>query len=100
MDKQKFTRADIREILRSGAGLDAPRAREVTGRIIGALAAALAAGRTVELRGLGTLEPRERKARRAHNPRTLTPVEVPAHHAVRFKPCKKLKDTLKGGPPM
>jgi nucleoid DNA-binding protein len=58
----KFTRTQIIEILRSGAGLETPKAREVSGRIVKALAAAIAAGETIELRGLGTFESRERKA--------------------------------------
>jgi hypothetical protein len=41
MIKQKFTRARIQEILQSGAGLDIYRTRELTGRIIEALAAAI-----------------------------------------------------------
>jgi hypothetical protein len=55
---------------------------------------------SVKPEGPGTLEIRERKARKAHNPRTLAPVEVPARRAVLFKPCRKLKNALKGGPPM
>jgi nucleoid DNA-binding protein len=50
----EFTRARIWEILRSGAGLGSAQAKVVTSRIIEAMAAALAAGETVELRGLGT----------------------------------------------
>jgi nucleoid DNA-binding protein len=90
----KFTRSRIVEILRSGAGLETPKAREVTGRIIEALAGAIAAGETVELRGLGTFEIRERKAHKAHNPRTLAPVDVPAHRIVLFRPCGKLKKAM------
>jgi nucleoid DNA-binding protein len=82
------------EILRSGAGLEVRQARELTGRIIETLAAAIAAGETVELRGLGTFEVRERKARRAHDPRTLAPVEVPARRTVSFKPGRKLKEAV------
>jgi nucleoid DNA-binding protein len=87
----KFTRSRIVEILRSRAGLETPKAREISGRIIEALAAAIAAGETIELRGFGSFETRERKARKARNPRTLAPVDVPAHKAVIFRPCGKLK---------
>ena len=77
----KFIRTDIQAILR-GSGLDAAQAREATGRIIEALSVSLADGETVELRGLGTLEPRERKACIKHNPRTMAPVDVPARQIV------------------
>jgi len=59
--KNKFTRSRIQEII-TGAGMDARAARELTGRIIGAMAAALAAGEAIELRGFGSLELKERKA--------------------------------------
>ncbi|MDR0496754.1 MAG: HU family DNA-binding protein [Treponema sp.] len=91
--KPKFTRLDIQGILR-GSGLDFFKAREATTWIIEALSASLAAAETVELRGLGTLEPRERRARAAHNPRTLAPVQVPDRLTIIFRPSGKLKKAL------
>jgi nucleoid DNA-binding protein len=70
MSKPKFTRYRIQEILMSGAGLDLRKARKLTDRIIGAMAAALVVGETVELRGLGSLDVRERAEHRARKPRT------------------------------
>jgi integration host factor subunit beta len=91
----KFTREGITEILRSGAGLDTHRARKLTGRLIEALAAALAAGETVELRGLGSLEVRERAGRRLRNPGTGEPVDVPPRCYVLFRPGRELKAALR-----
>ena len=91
----KFTRERITEILRSGAGLDNHQARELTGRIIGALAAALAAGETVELRGLGSLEVREHAGRLSCNPKTREPVDVPPRRYVLFHPGSELKAALR-----
>jgi nucleoid DNA-binding protein len=99
MSKPKFTRADIQEILQSGAGLDLRKAREVTGRIIGALAAALAAGETVELRGLGSMEVREHGKRRRKNPRTGEAVTVPPRRYVLFHPGSELKAALREAGP-
>jgi nucleoid DNA-binding protein len=70
---------------------------ELTGKIIDSMAAALASGETVELRGLGTLEPRERKARAMRNPRTLALVQVPSRRRVIFRPGQKLKAALRNG---
>jgi nucleoid DNA-binding protein len=89
----KFTRTAIQEILR-GAGLDAAKAREASARIIGGMAAALVNGNVIELRGLGTLEPRGRKAYKAHNPRTLETVDVPPRYRVVFRPGRELKINL------
>jgi nucleoid DNA-binding protein len=82
------------EILQSGTGLEVHQARKLTGRLIEALAAAIATGEVIELRGLGTFEARERRAHRAHNPRTLAPVDVPARRIVFFKPCRRLKEAM------
>ena len=86
----KFTRTNLQEILQ-GAGLDSLRAREATTQIIASMTAVLAVGEVIELRGLGTLEPRERKAHKARNPKTGETVDVPARRRVVFHPGKELK---------
>jgi nucleoid DNA-binding protein len=83
------------EIPRSGASLDLRQARELAGRLIDALAAALAAGDAVELRGLGSLEVRERAGRRPCNPKTREPVDVPPRRCVLFHPGSELKAALR-----
>lgn len=45
----------------------------------------LAAGNRFEFRDFGIFEPVSKNARRAHNPRTLERVDVPASRRVRFK---------------
>jgi integration host factor subunit beta len=45
----------------------------------------LAAGNRLEFREFGVFEVKERRARRAQNPRTLEKVEVPAKRVVKFK---------------
>jgi len=95
MKKDKFTRADITKVM-TDTGIDRAKAAGVALAIIRAMADALAAGSVIELRGLGTLEPRERKARAAHDPRTLAPVDVPARRVIFFRPSGKLKRTING----
>ena len=99
--KIKFTRTDLRAAL-TAAGMETNQARKLIARIIEVLSASLAAGKAIKLRGLGTFEIRERKARIAHNPRNLTPVNVPARRVVFFLPSGKLKNALnrEGGAPM
>jgi integration host factor subunit beta len=91
----KFTRERITEILRSGAGLKVRQARAITARIIGALAAALAAGEAVELRGLGSLEVRERGRCRSCNPKTREPVDVPPGMEQHVTAGSELKTALR-----
>jgi integration host factor subunit beta len=95
MSNPKFTRSRIQELLMSGAGLDLRKARKLTEQIIEAVAAALAMGETVELRGLGTLDVREHAERQAHKPRTGEEVIVPARRYVFFTPGRELKAALR-----
>jgi len=91
--KEKFIRADLLKVM-AAAGIENYKARKLTGLIIEAMGAALAAGKAIELRGLGTLEPRERKPRARLNPRTLAPVNVPARKVIFFRPSGKLKKAI------
>jgi len=45
--------------------------------------------------GLGIFEVVKRPKRKARNPRTGEAIVVKAHKAVKFKPAKVLKDTIK-----
>jgi nucleoid DNA-binding protein len=55
---------------------------------------ALAAGKVIELRGMGTLEPRERNATIKRNPRTGGAVTVPTRTVLFLKPSGKLKKAI------
>lgn len=46
--------------------------------------------------GFGTLIPREQDTRLARNPKTGTPVQIPARTTVKFKPGKFLLDAMNG----
>ncbi len=48
--------------------------------------------RVIELRGFGTFEVRERKGRRARNPKTGERVRVERHGVTVFRPGKELKE--------
>ena len=93
--KEKFIRADLIEVMAAN-GIESHKARKLTDSLIEAMGAALAAGKAIELRGLGTLEPRERKPWARHNPRTLAPVNVPARKVIFFRACGKLKRAING----
>jgi integration host factor subunit beta len=95
MSKDKFTRAGILAVL-IAAGMEKDRAKKMITHVFDSLTAALSAGKVIELRGFGTLEPRERKARIRYNPRTMTPVHVPARRVIFFRPAGSLKKALNG----
>ena len=61
------------------------------------IAAALAHGGRVELRGFGAFTVRRRKARIGHNPNTGEPVSVTAKNRPFFKAGRELRDRLNRG---
>ena len=63
------------------------------------IAARLAGGGRIEIRGFGSLSVRFRRARVARNPRTGTPVSLPARDAPNFKPGKRLRERLNSAQP-
>lgn len=58
------------------------------------IAARLAEGGRVELRGFGAFSTREREARKGRNPRTGESVEVPGKRVPYFKPGKEMRQRL------
>ena len=58
------------------------------------MAGCLAGGGRIEIRGFGSFSVRFRRARVGRNPRTGTPVSLPARHAPYFKPGKGLRERL------
>ena len=59
----------------------------------------LALGNRLEFREFGVFEVKERKARRAQNPRTLEKVEVPAKRVVKFKVGRTMRQRVCDDPP-
>src|SRR5262245_64926592 len=59
----------------------------------------LAQGNRLEFREFGVFEVKERKARRAQNPRTLEKVEVPAKRIVKFKVGREMRARVCADPP-
>ena len=54
----------------------------------------LAGGRRIETRGFASFSLHFRPARVARDPRTGTPVSLPARHGLYFKPGKKLRERV------
>ena len=66
------------------------------------MAACLAGGGRIGIRAFGSFSLRLRPARVARNPRTGTPVALPARYAPNFKPGKRLRERVNRayrGPP-
>ena len=59
-----------------------------------AIIAELGKGNRLEFRDFGVFDVKQRRARKAQNPRTLEPVEVPSRRGVRFKPGRRMKQVV------
>jgi len=86
----------IDAIHEKSTGLNKLQVAEVVDAVIEAMTMALAQGGKVEIRGFGSFTVKQRKARKARNPKTGELVEVPAKRVPHFKPGKELK-TMVGG---
>ena len=65
--------------------------RAIVDSLLDTVCRALSEGKHLEIRGFGTFKVRERRARRARNPRSGDEVMVPAKLVPVFKPSKELK---------
>ena len=68
----------------------------VVDAILDRVAAALACGDRVELRGFGAFSVKSRRARRGRNPRTGAPIEVNQKSIPHFKTSKEMHKRLNG----
>ena len=62
------------------------------------IAKSLQTGERIELRGFGSFQVKQKKARQARNPKTGAVVEIAARKAIVFKPGKELVERA-GKPP-
>lgn len=58
---------------------------------------ALAQGREIELRGLGSFRMRKYSSRQARNPGTGAKVDLGPRQGILFRPGKEMKERLNGG---
>ncbi|MGQ0657859.1 MAG: integration host factor subunit beta [Chromatiales bacterium] len=60
------------------------------------MAATLAGGQRIEIRGFGSFSLHYRPSRVGRNPKSGEPVMLPAKHVPHFKPGKELRDRVNG----
>ena len=65
--------------------------KEILQAFLNEIVRELADGNRLEFREFGVFEVKERRARRAQNPRTLEKVEVPAKRVVKFKVGREMR---------
>lgn len=85
---------ELVEKVAEGASLTKADAERAINALVDAVSGALVGGDKVSLKGLGTFEVRERKARTGINPRTRETIEIPASKVPAFKASSTLKDAV------
>jgi nucleoid DNA-binding protein len=91
-----MTKADLVEAIASETGVSKNHTALIVDGMLDAICRALSDGKHLEIRGFGTFKVRERRARRARNPRSGDEVQVPAKIVPVFKPSKELKAQIMG----
>lgn len=95
-----MTKADLVEEISVQTGVSKHHTALIVDNLLDSLCRALSEGKHLEIRGFGTFKVRERRARRARNPRSGTEVLVPAKLVPVFKPSKELKAAVLEGTPV
>jgi nucleoid DNA-binding protein len=91
-----MTKADLVEQIAEQTGISRNQTAVIVDQLLDAMSRALSDGKHLEIRGFGTFKVRERRARRARNPRSGSEVLVPAKLVPVFKPSKELKAAVLG----
>ncbi len=95
MPGNKQTKSDLVDRIYEKNGHDLKVIRSVVDAFLEEVKASLESGQSVELRGFGTFEIRERKGRKkARNPKTGETVSVRDHAVVAFRSGKDLKSSV------
>ncbi|MBN8500694.1 MAG: integration host factor subunit beta [Sphingomonadales bacterium] len=84
----------VAALARENPGLRLEEIERVVATFFDEIAAKLANGGRVELRGFGAFSTRARDARKGRNPRTGDTVEVPGKKVPYFKPGKEMRARL------
>jgi len=89
-----MTKADLVDEVARVAELAKKDAQVIVETVFQSIVDALKKGDGIELRGFGSFRFRSRGARRGRNPKTGTPVDIPAKRTPYFKPGKELKEII------
>ncbi len=89
-----MTKADLVEEISSRVNLSKKDTGIVVNLVLDNISMALSRGDKVELRGFGSFRVKQRRSRRARNPRTGTSVFVPAKLVPFFKASNELKNLV------
>ncbi len=89
-----MTKAELAHEVANNSDLTKQQAKVVVQTVFDSIVETLQSGDKVEVRGFGSFRLRERRPRRARNPKTGESVQVTAKRVVYFKLGKELKELI------
>jgi nucleoid DNA-binding protein len=89
------TKKEIVKQISERLGLTQLKTKQIVQETFDAIVDTLLEVGRIELRNFGVFEVKQRKARKARNPRTGDPVDVPSKNVVTFKPGKEMEERVR-----
>ena len=90
-----MTKKEIVKQISDKIGLTQLKTKDIVQQTFDAIVDALLEMGRIELRNFGVFEVKQRKARKARNPKTGERVDVPLKYVVTFKPGKEMEERVK-----
>jgi DNA-binding protein HU-beta len=94
INPEPMNKGELVASIADNAGLTQSQAESALSATLDAIQGALKGGDSVSLVGFGTFSASERPAREGRNPRTGETIQIKAKTVAKFKPGKKLSDSL------
>ena len=95
-----MTKKEIVRQISERAQLTQLKTKEIVQWTFDAIIETLVTEGRIELRNFGVFEVKQRKPRKARNPRTGARVDVEAKNVVTFQPGKEMEELIKNAPPV
>lgn len=89
-----MNKGDLIAKIQADADVTKGQAEDALNAVLDGIAGALKAGDSVSLIGFGTFSVNNRPARQGVNPRTGDKIQIAAKNVAKFKPGKKLSESL------
>ena len=94
-ENRTVTKKEIVKQISDRIGLTQLKTKEIVQQTFDAIVDTLLEDGRIELRNFGVFEVKQRKARKARNPRTGDRVDVPPKNVVTFKPGKEMEERVR-----
>src|SRR5262249_41926204 len=94
-EKGPVTKKEIVKQISERLDMTQLKTKEIVQQTFDAIVDTLLEVGRIELRNFGVFEVKQRKARKARNPRTGTQVDVPPKNVVTFKPGKEMEERVR-----